>query len=70
MVDLVHRRVVLCELGVKPVPGLEELRDGGVEEGLAGERQHGLVDQDVEMTQHNPSGGDYAVPEPAQIRVS
>ena len=67
VVNLVHRRVVLRELGVEPIPGLEEIRDRAAERGLASERQHGLVDQDVETVQDGPPGRDDAVPQVAEI---
>ena len=62
MIDLVHGRMMLRERCVEAFPGMEELRHDGAELGLTGERQHGLVDQNVEMTEHRPSRGDECCP--------
>ena len=69
VIDLVHRRMVLRELGVEPIAGLQEFRYRGTELGLAGEGQHGLMKKDVEMAQDDLAGRDHAIPAVAKVLV-
>ena len=69
VIDLVHRRMVLREPGVEPITGLQEFRRCGTEPGLAGEGQHGLMKQDVEMAQDDLPGRDHAIPTVAKVLV-
>ena len=69
VIDLVHGRVVLREPGVEPVTGLQERRRRRAEVGPAGEGQHGLMQQKVDMPEDGSPGCGHAIPAAAQVLV-